>query len=71
MKFYQSGLESVVWNPEKGIPLAEFMKPDFTFTTNNPETIKTLQGLGYQELPESAPAGDGDDKPQVTARLKG
>lgn len=68
MKFFQSGLESVVWNPEKNLPLAEFVKPNFTFETDDPKVIKTLQELGYQELPEKD-TGDSSG-PQVTSRLR-
>lgn len=69
MKFYQSGLESVVWNPERQAPLAEFKKPDFTFETNDPKVIERLQELGYQALPEEDDT-EGGDGPRVTDRLR-
>ena len=68
MKFYKSGLEAVVWNPEKKLPLAEFKKPDFTFETEDPEVIAKLKELGYQEVPEQQSAEGGG--PQVTTRLR-
>ena len=66
MKFYKSGLEAVVWNPEKDCALAVFNKPDFTFETNDPEVIAKLQDLGYQELPEAESTGKDGSGPQVS-----
>ena len=71
MVFFKSGLEAVVWNPEKDCALAEFPKPHFTFETNDPAVIAKLKEMGYQELP---PAGAGSGEgggPEVTTRLKG
>lgn len=65
MKFFKSGLEAVVWNPVKDCALAEFKKPDFTFETNDPEVIKILQEMGYQELPPDTSGEDGSG-PQVS-----
>ena len=68
MKFYKSGLESVVWNPAKDAPLAVFEKPDFTFETDDPEVIAKLKELGYQEIPDDGVGENGG--PKVTTRLR-
>lgn len=65
--FYQSGLESVVWNPKTDSALCEFTRPDFTYTTDDPEKISILKGFGYQVVSE--PAGVEGEGPQ-TSRLK-
>jgi len=65
MKFYKSGLEAVVWNPERQAPMATFEKPDFCFETDDPIVIKKLKELGYQVLPDLN-AGSTSDSPQVS-----
>ena len=66
--FYQSGLESVVWNPKTDSALCEFTRPDFTHTTSDPEVIAILKGFGYQIVSEAGEGVEGEG-PQ-TSRLK-
>jgi len=43
------GLESVVWDPKKDRPLAEFDKQGL-YSTTKPDVAKRLKELGYREV---------------------
>ena len=75
MRFYQSGLESIVWDPENDCALAEFKNG--AFETKNKKVIAKLKELGYKTSgPEPDDSEDfeqsadqGRAKPRVS-RLK-
>lgn len=60
MKFYNSGLASVVWDSEKNRVLARFEEGEFT--TEDKRTQKILKEKGYGSVDE--------DDPQVTDRVR-
>jgi hypothetical protein len=47
-RFYRATLPTIVWNPKTDSPLAEFINGQFI--TDDEETIKVLQGIGYPEV---------------------
>ena len=53
MKFYQSGKEAVIWNPEKDCMLAEFKNG--MLETKSKAIIDKLNELGYQSDPSDGP----------------
>jgi hypothetical protein len=62
--FVKGSLETVVWDPEKGKPLAEFVNG--FFKTKNKEVAQKLTKLGYRDIsdyPDGPP--DGGFPPQI------
>jgi len=51
-RFYRSSLSTIVWDPEKDAPLADFTKGHFT--TEDPKVAARLKTLGYMEIPLDA-----------------
>lgn len=64
--FYQSGLESIVWNPETDSALAEFERG--YFTTSDKKVIEKLKDIGYQimDSQEDTDPETNDAKPRVS-----
>jgi len=48
-RFYRSSLSTIVWDPAKDQPLADFTEGHFT--TNDPRVAAKLKALGYMEIP--------------------
>lgn len=51
-RFYRSSLSTIVWDPEKDAPLADFTEGHFT--TEDPKVAAKLKALGYMEIPLDA-----------------
>lgn len=51
-RFYRSSLSTIVWNPAKDEPLADFTEGHFT--TDDPAVAAKLRALGYMEIPLDA-----------------
>ena len=48
-RFYRSNLSTIVWDPQKDKPLADFSAG--YFTTADPVVAEKLSNLGYYEIP--------------------
>lgn len=48
-RFYRSNLSTIVWDPDKDKPLADFTEGHFT--TDDPRVAAKLKALGYMEIP--------------------
>jgi hypothetical protein len=66
MKFYKSGLASVVWDAERNCVLARF--EDGEFTTDDKRTQELLKGYGYESAGEEGPQVTDRVRPTVTKR---
>jgi len=51
-RFYRSNLSTIVWDPAKDRPLADFTEG--FFTTSSKSTASTLRNLGYVQIPLDA-----------------
>jgi hypothetical protein len=51
--FQPQGSSSVIWNPEKGVPIAEFRNR--RFDTADPAVIELLDSMGYPRIDEDGP----------------
>jgi hypothetical protein len=61
-RFYRSSLSTIVWDPAKDRPLADFTEGHFT--TDDSKVAAKLKALGYLEIP----LGSVDPPPNIIIR---